>query len=178
MSAKFIIEDKALSFEEFCLSESISPKEIPFGDNFPEFNNSKTIEHNGILSTWFVFSTSLYWVWVDKSGDISFMRCKMPLLKDTEKIVKQLYLIPTEYDMGDQKGSYNAINLFGNILHVVLYLADKTKVKVIKFRGFDNSLENFYKLLSRNTPLLNKLENLGWKYIGIKNRRYTFSKIN
>lgn len=178
-TVKFIYESKVMSFKEFVLSEGISLKEVQFGSNFPEFNDKKTYKpNNEITSYWFIHITSLYWVWVeDKTGDVAFMKCSFPFLEETKSVIKQIYLTPTEYVMGNQKGSYNAINIFGEILYVVLKLAEKTNTNEIKFNSYDSSLDRFYALLVKNKPLLNSLKSLGWSFEGIMNGNYIFQKV-
>lgn len=175
---KFIDGPKLMSFKDFCLSESVLPKEVQYGANFPDFNDKKTyVPSKGMTSCWFVHGTALYWIWIeDKTGDVSFMKCSTPFLKDNEHIIKQIYLDYKEYVMGNQKGSYNAINIFSEIFYVVIKLAEMNNNNTIGFMGYDTALDNFYKLLVKNKALLNKLRTLGWTYRGVIRGDHIFER--
>ncbi|MDD2505283.1 MAG: hypothetical protein PHF21_03295 [Bacilli bacterium] len=177
MSVKFVIDDKILSFKEFILSESIVPKQTKFGTNYPYFDNNEIYSFKGINSTWCVIDKSLYWIWIDNTNEVSFMKCKTPVLDNTDFILKQIYKIPTEYFMGTAEASYNAMNLFGNIFFVILQLADILQINSISFKGFSNNLDKFYSILVQNKLFASKVKEYNWQYSGIEDEKYIFIKI-
>jgi len=123
-------DKKLLSFDQWCLSESIVDTPTEFGTN-AEMNNSKINSDLGMHHTFFKHKGMHHCVFVTSKGDVGIGSSK----KHSTSM----------WDYSDNRQPHsNPISAFGKTMYVVHHIANNLNIKHIKFKGADPRLGVMY----------------------------------
>lgn len=167
MSMLIFENEKMLSFSEFCLSESISPKKVPYGTN-SKIDNLKFDKNDNILYTFFESQNNFYLVTFLESSDKQSVEIGFGV---SDQFSKNLY----DYT-ADRQSTRNALSVLSNILYIVFEIVSKLKFPDIKFESANPALGSVYARMVQNKFVLKYIEDYGYHYNGIQNGFYTFFK--
>lgn len=153
-----------VSFTDYLLSESILPKKTAYGTDL--LAKDKTIQTTGNL-IWTItrHDDNYYMVLVNKNtGECGFGAYDK---WDGD------FDLPFSHD---RRMSTNALASFGYVWYVLLEIADKHKLTLLKFDAADQKLSRVYDRMIENKFFLSYLSKSGWSYQGKPNNFYTFIK--
>lgn len=157
------------TFSDWLLSESVQPKEVSFGFNFPDFNDSEIKESQGVLASCFIIDKRIYFVQLSKeTNEIGFATGKVP--KTYNEFSDMIF------DAKPVKNS-NGLEVFGKVFFVLLKLIKNSKVNNFYFTADSNELERIYKALTKNKFFNAELNKLGFSSLEYKNHKFISYKV-
>lgn len=168
MSMLFVLNNEFVGFSKYMLSESVIPKITNYGTN-SNMSDNKWLETSLGYITYTKSDNTYYCIWISKSGEAMFLSSKEV---DISKLNDIDYIINT-FDTGRTQ-TKRIINLFGEIIYILLQGAIKYRFNPIYFDGADKGLDKTYEYMVKNKYLLNKIEEYGYKYKNYDGRYFYF----
>lgn len=148
-------EGEKYFLDDFCmLTEALVPKETLYGTP-PYCNNGKLDVTSGSITTWFKQDSDIFLVQLDNSGEFGFAR------HVHDKPFEFAY---GNYVMDQSLPMTNSIAVFNKVFFIILKLAEKSGIDVLKFSGSHNRLGVVYDRMMANTSVISKLKDFGWQH--------------
>lgn len=142
-----------LSFSEYCLSESIKPREISFGIN-EDMNDLDIAQDHNAAYTFFKFDDLFYCVtFLKKSMTVGF------------GVSEKHSLTPSDY-VSDRTQTRRALMVFNHVLFVLFLMIGVFSPIFVKFESANPALGKVYDRMVDNQFVLNYIENNGYRYEG------------
>lgn len=169
--SSFIFENnKIISFSDYCLSESIKPKEINYGTN-NLFNNSEFIKIGSLILTSFEFNDKVYTV-INSENDIGFHA-----LNKSEINYLNFNYIEEIQKKSIELTASNAIKIFSFVFFIIKDMIKKYNLTIITFDGENVKLSKMYDNLIKNKFFIEEMKNLKFEYCEDSKNKHTFKHI-
>ena len=150
MSSIFLDKNILLSFDQWCLSESIVDTPTKFGTN-AEMDNGETKTELGVHHTFFKHKGLHHCVYLSNYGEVGMGTSQDP---STD--------ISSYSDKRQPHGG--PIGAFGKSMHVIHHLVDKHGINKIHFTGADPRLGTMYDRLMDNKHFQKSMRDKGWNH--------------
>lgn len=147
--------NRMMSFEQWCLSESIVDTPTEFGTN-KEKNNGEIKSEFGNHYTFFTHKGSHHVVVIQPPDANGEHEVGMGTSKD-----HSLHIMHYS-DARQPHGS--PIGAFGKTMHIIHHIADKHNIKKLKFHGADPRLGSMYERLMGNKHFIKSMADKGWRH--------------
>jgi hypothetical protein len=171
MSSFITTENEILSFQEYCLLESVAPKETPYGTN--DDADDRVIAHDRASSfiTFFKSNDLTYAVLVNKYSDGFEVGFGASDVKDS--FIKNLRAF-TDKRTNVLSGGL-AAQTFSKVFYVLVEMVEKGRWACpLYFSEADPRLGTLYDNLVKNKFFLEELGKLGYTYEGKENKHHKF----
>jgi len=146
--------NRMLSFEQWCLSESIVDTPTEFGTN-KEKNNGEIKSEFGNHYTFFSHKGSHHAVIVQAPDASGVHEVGMGTSKEPSEHI---------YHYSDARQPHGSpIGAFGKTMHVLHHITQKHNIKKIKFSGADPRLGTMYGKLMKNKHFIKSMADKGWR---------------
>lgn len=146
-------------------TESIEPKEIKFGTNYPDFDNSKPTKFYSADARIFKYN-KIYGVLIGEEGDVSFGAIDY----DENKSIQDNF-----FNISNKRvQTNNPILVFNYVFYILIEMLKSNKIDQLSFNGSDKKLKTLYNSLVKNKIFLNKLETTGFTYDGYEDGLHWF----
>lgn len=170
MSSFIVIEDKILSFQEYCLTESIAPKKTAYGTN--DDADNKVIENvYEALITFFKSNGIVYAVLIKSYNDGVVVGFGASDVKNS--FIKNLKAFTDKRTNGLSGGL--AAQTFSKVFYVLVEIIKKKKLDYpLYFSGADPRLGILYDAVVKNKFFIEELKKLGYTYVGKEHDHHKF----
>lgn len=159
---------KYLSFEEFCLSESLRPMSIDYGTDL----KNELWHINGSIYWTFIKYNEYYYCIVIDDGQIGFAAGEFfdgSLYDDFNNVVRY-------FDFEERKTS-SAVKVFAYIFYVILQGTQKYNLNKFWFSAQHPALGNVYqRMVDKNPYFMDSVKKAGFEYMGQNNGKYEFKR--
>lgn len=163
---------KILSFNEFCISESLRPMYIVYGTDLKnkEWNYSS---ENETYWTFIKNDKYFYCIILSKEGDVGFATSEFFDQKFLSKWTNVL-----DFYSFDERKTSSALKVFSYVIFVILEGANGFKLDTIYFSGQHDALGKVYeRMVKHNKYFLDSFKEAGYVYDKEENGKYYFRRI-
>ncbi len=171
--SSFIFENgKIFSFKNYLLSESIKPKEIKYGINYPLYDNYIIKNVNNVYLTSFLFDEKIYTVIIDNENSVGFHFSEIP-----NKEKDYFDIISVDTSGKDARNNSSAIRVFSFVFFIILEFIEKYNLKMVKFDAAHKSLGIVYDKMVKNKFFYKEFQDRNFIFKGKIEDEYIFIKL-
>lgn len=164
--SSFIYEnERFISFSNYCLSESIKPKEISYGLN-DATDDGEIKKLPSTMMTFFRHGDHTYMVSVMRNGEVGF-----GVSSSTERHLDNIIKFNTK-----RTGGGDAVKVFSYVFFVLGKINKQFGLKRLMFNSSDNMLGKMYDNLVKNKFFIKELKTMGYVYKGEIGVYHTFER--